>query len=73
MKSGFIEGTNATTLSAEGVMALQLTWSGHELLSTMKTDKVWVKVKDIASQQGLELTVESVKALGKMAWDSMFS
>ncbi len=54
-------------------MALQLTWSGHELLSTMKTDKVWVKVKDIASQQGLELTVESVKALGKMAWDSMFS
>lgn len=70
-KSGFIEGTNATTLSREGVMAQDLTWAGHDLLNTMKTDKVWTKIKDTAAQQGLELTFDSVKALGKAAWDSI--
>lgn len=72
-KSGFIEGTHASGMSIEGVMAQDLTWNGHELLNTMKTDKVWLKVKDMASEKGLELTLDSVKSLGKMAWDSIFS
>lgn len=45
----------------------QLTWQGHELLDTIRSKPVWEKIKSIAQEKGLDLTFDTVVALGKAA------
>lgn len=46
-----------------------LTWAGHDLLETIRSDVVWNKIKSTARTKGIELTFDAVKALGKLALD----
>lgn len=44
-----------------------LTWKGHELLDTIRSQPVWDKIKSSALDKGLELTFDAVKLLGAKA------
>jgi Hypothetical protein (DUF2513). len=44
-----------------------LTWQGHELLDTIRSKAVWERIKTTAKEKSIELTFDSVKALGKLA------
>lgn len=67
-KAGFIEGADASSMDlGDSVLVQELTWSGHELLDTIRSKPVWEKIKSTAQDKGLELTYDTVIALGKAA------
>ncbi|MGC1329797.1 DUF2513 domain-containing protein [Pseudomonas sp.] len=72
-KAGFLEGADASSFDGDVVIARELSWSGHELLDTIRSKAVWERIKSTAQAKGLELTFESVKALGRLAWDWVVS
>lgn len=43
-----------------------LTWVGHDLLNTLRSQTVWEKIKQRSQETGIDLTTDSIKALG--AW-----
>ena len=65
--AGFIKGSNSSTLSGKALLAPDLTWEGHELLATIRSKPVWEKIKSTAQEKGLDLTFDTVIALGKAA------
>lgn len=68
-KEGFIEGINGSTFDGPTVIARGLTWAGHDLLETIRSPRVWSRIKSVAEEKGIELTFDAVKALGKLALD----
>ena len=70
-KSGFIQGIDASSMDGACFMAQGLTWSGHELLDTIRSKPVWEKIKSTAFEKGIELTFDSVKAIGSLALKSI--
>ncbi|MDC4272652.1 DUF2513 domain-containing protein, partial [Acinetobacter baumannii] len=46
------------------VVVNDLTWQGHELLDTVRSKPVWDKIKSTALDKGLELTFDTVRAIG---------
>lgn len=67
-KAGLIEGADASSMDlGDSVIAQGLTWSGHELLDTISSKPVWEKIKSTAQEKGIELTFDTVIALGKTA------
>jgi hypothetical protein len=60
---GFIEGI-AFLQTFDGWHAApsdpQLTWRGHEFLETIREKSVWDKVKSVAKEKGVGLTIESI-------------
>ena len=67
--AGFLKGIDASTLSGRAVLSPDLTWEGHDLLETMRSQAVWERIKTVAKDKGIELTFDAVKALGRMALD----
>lgn len=55
------------------VFLTSLTWSGHELLDSMRTDTIWNRIKDTARQKGIELTVDAIKMLAKYVYEQVIS
>lgn len=45
------------------IVALSLTWSGHELLDSIRQDSTWAYVKRTAIQKGVDLTFDAVISL----------
>ncbi|MDM8542434.1 DUF2513 domain-containing protein [Desulfococcaceae bacterium HSG9] len=47
-----------------GIMALlfNLTWQGHEFLDSVRNDGVWNKLKTTASEKGISMPFEVIKA-----------
>lgn len=72
-RAGFILGVDASSTEGDAIFALDLSWAGHELLDTIRSQAVWERIKSTAQTKGLELTFESVKVLGKFAWDWVVS
>lgn len=44
----------------------RLSWSGHDILETLRSQTVWEKIKERSKETGIELTTDSIKVLG--AW-----
>jgi hypothetical protein len=68
-KAGFISAIQTTTYGGRAILSPELTWQGHELLDTIRSKPVWERIKTTAEEKGIELTLDSVKALGKVALD----
>jgi Hypothetical protein (DUF2513) len=66
-KSGFIDADEINTASDQSIYSPRLTWSGHDLLNTLRSTPVWERVKKNAKEKGLELTFDTVKLLAKEA------
>lgn len=50
-----------------GVANPRLTMAGHDLLDTMRSATVWESIKTTAKDKGIELTFDSIKAIGAYA------
>jgi len=44
--------------------------AGHDLLDTMRSTRIWEKIKATAKTKGIELTFDAIKALGAFALKS---
>ncbi len=66
-RAGFLSGVDGSSLKEEALISPQLTWEGHDLLATIQSKPVWERVKQISVEKGVDLTLESVKALGSLA------
>lgn len=61
-----IEGSCQVRRSAIGHCKVQrLTWKGHELADAFRRDSVWGKIKQIAIDKGVDLTVDMIPLLFK--------
>ncbi|MBV6447281.1 DUF2513 domain-containing protein [Nitrosomonas sp.] len=52
-------------------IALRLTWSGHELLDTMRSQRAWQKLRSMAVERGLSLSFDVIKTLACRALEKM--
>lgn len=53
-----------------GLHSPRLTMTGHDFLDTMRSKKIWEKIKTTAKTKGIELTFDAIKALGAFALKS---
>jgi hypothetical protein len=67
--AGYLSAIDVGDLDANRMLGPVLTWAGHDLLDTLRSKPVWERVKTMAKDKGLELTFDTVKALGKVALD----
>lgn len=66
-KAGFIDGADAGSMDGDSILAQELTWAGHDLLQTIRSEAVWERIKTTAREKSIELTFDAVKALGRSA------
>lgn len=59
-EAGFIEGFPK---GPRPMFSKRLTWSGHELLATLRSKELWSQIKLTAKERSLALSFEVVKAL----------
>jgi hypothetical protein len=71
--AGFIQAIDASTYSGRALIHPSLTWTGHDLLDTLRSKTLWERVKKIAKEKGIELTFDAVKALSKIALEQITS
>ena len=65
IQAKFVDGKVLSSLDEDvDVLVNDLTWQGHELLDTIRSKPVWDKIKSTSIDKGLELTFDTVKALG---------
>lgn len=58
--------------AAQACVGLSLTWDGHEFLDKVRSETVWAKVKGLAKDKGLDLSIDVIKLAAKMAIEAMF-
>lgn len=67
--AGLLSGKSSNGNNGRVVFLPELSWEGRDLLDTMRSKPVWDRIKVVAQEKGIELTVDAVKALGKGALD----
>ena len=75
INNGYIEGLRVKR-SADGSFCYslhspRLTMAGHDLLDTMRSSKIWDKIKTTAKTKGIELTFDAIKALSAFVLKSV--
>jgi hypothetical protein len=65
LEAGLAEGRMIDSLSAESAdfYLSRLTWVGHDLLDSIRSDTVWEKTKDAFASKGLDMTFELLKSV----------
>tara|TARA_R110002126_G_scaffold124103_5_gene265942 strand:- start:20 stop:382 length:363 start_codon:yes stop_codon:yes gene_type:complete len=66
-RAGFLTGVDGSSQKEEELINPELTWQGHDLLATIRSQPIWDRVKLMSVDKGVELTFESVKLLGSIA------
>lgn len=73
-EAGLLSGTFSHRLDdSRHIYVPQLTWAGHDLLATLRSKRVWERIKLTAREKGIELSADAVKALAKLALDWVLS
>ncbi len=76
VKGNFIEGyIIENSLYPSGIgggKLVRLTWEGHNLLDSLRTNKTWDKMKEIARDKGIEITFDTIKLLFRSAVETLF-
>jgi hypothetical protein len=71
-KAGMIEGIPRDMMGAPlSFIATGMTWEGHELLDSIKSNNLWLKVREMARQKGLELSFDAIKLLTRVALEAL--
>lgn len=64
---GFVKGVIVDS-TMDGMFCLwhspRLTWDGNEFLDTIRPKGVWEKIKAVANEKGVGLTLESIAKIG---------
>ena len=63
--AGFLDGKDASTSGPDGkdFLVLGMTYYGHEYLDHIRSDAVWNRLKTMARDKGIDLSVDLVKQL----------
>ncbi len=56
-------GREPGTMGSPHVYIMRLRWGGHELLDHMRADTFWKRVKKVAVDKGIGLSVDGIKAI----------
>lgn len=69
--AGYLTGFTSQHLDSEmrTLMQPNLTWEAHDLVATLRSKRVWERIKSTAAEKGIDLTFDAIKALGKYAMD----
>lgn len=63
-QAGFITGkTHVMNDGSTYTVATGLTFDGHELLGRLRSPEVWKRVGEMAIERGIELTLDTARAL----------
>lgn len=66
MDAGLIEGECSRTMGAPlYCVGYALTWEGHELLDRMRDATLWNRIKGVARQKGLDLSLDVIRQAAK--------
>ena len=65
LKARIIRGS--TGADQDGVMILGITMPGYDLLKNLRNATVWGKIKSIAKDKGLDITLDAIKIIGPTA------
>lgn len=62
--AGLINGKMSQTIGPEvkDFFATSLTWYGHELLDSIRSNQIWEKTKSTFIEKGIEMTFDLVKS-----------
>lgn len=69
IQAGFVDGQSVRSKSLSGraritsAYADRMTFAGHDLLDTIRSDTMWTKIKAVAIAKGIDLTFDAVKAI----------
>jgi hypothetical protein len=63
MEAGLVEGSMVQTIGPEvkDFIATRLSWAGHELIDSIRSDTVWERTKKRFRDAGIEMSIELVK------------
>jgi hypothetical protein len=64
-----LKGTGPGVGFIQAAQVAGLTYQGADLLDMLRSESVWQKTKALAKEKGIELTLDSIKALAKIALD----
>jgi hypothetical protein len=72
--AGLLDGEDESTLGPDGrdFLIQGLTYYGHEFLDQIRSDTVWRRLKTLAKEQGIDLTVDLVKKLAPKIVATLF-
>ncbi len=70
-EAGFVSGIRADESARDRLMLPDLTWEGHQLLATIRSQSVWERLKTTAKEKGLALSFDLVKIGGKLALEQI--
>lgn len=75
--AGFIEAIICESATADGgihlALAQSMSYKGHELLDTIRSDTVWARIEDKFKSSGLEMTFDLVLLMGKKIIEAMLA
>jgi hypothetical protein len=65
LEAGLAEGRMIDSLNAETAdfYLSRLTWMGHDLLDSIRSDTVWEKTKAVFASKGLDMTFDLLKSV----------
>lgn len=58
--AGLIKGGCRESIGMPYCFATSMTWEGHELLDTIRTDKAWSRIKSVALEKSIDLSLSSI-------------
>jgi hypothetical protein len=63
MEAGLVEGSMLQTIGPEvnDFIAARLSWEGHELIDSIRSDTVWERTKKRFRDAGVEMSIDLVK------------
>lgn len=48
-----------------------LTWEGHELLDSLRRETVWNRIKELAREKGMDLSLDAIRLLAKLVLEQV--
>ncbi len=72
MEAGLIVGECSLSIGRPlYCTAGRLTWAGHELLDQVRSHAAWNRIKGVAREKGLDMTLEVIKAAAKIILETV--
>lgn len=70
-EAGYVQATVRRSSSGMFAFVIRVTYAGHDLLDTMRSDTAWSSIKKVAKARGLGLTFDVVKQIGSFVTDKL--
>lgn len=72
-QAGLIKARSVASLGGkDNCVGLSITWDGHEFLDKIRRDTIWNKVKGIAREKSLDLSIDVIKLAAGLAIQAVF-